>query len=83
MKAWALFLGLKWPGREADHSPPSGAEVKECVELYLYSPNYLDNPLKKLVFPWVNIATAVCCYRGYRTVSCFENKECINMNMGL
>jgi hypothetical protein len=26
-------------GREADHSPPSGAEVKECVELYLRSPN--------------------------------------------
>jgi hypothetical protein len=26
-------------GREADHSPPSSAEVKEWVELYLYSPN--------------------------------------------
>jgi hypothetical protein len=26
-------------GREADHSPPSSAEVKECVELYLHSPN--------------------------------------------
>jgi hypothetical protein len=25
-------------GREADHSPPSGAEVKEWVELYLHSP---------------------------------------------
>jgi hypothetical protein len=24
--------------READHSPPSSAEVKECVELYLHSP---------------------------------------------
>jgi len=23
-------------GREADHSPPSRAEVKKCVELYLY-----------------------------------------------
>jgi hypothetical protein len=22
-----------------DHSPPSSAEVKECVELYLHSPN--------------------------------------------
>jgi hypothetical protein len=29
----ALFLGAKRPGREADHSPPSSAEVKECVEL--------------------------------------------------
>jgi hypothetical protein len=31
--------GVKRPGREADHSPPSSAEVKECVELYLHSPN--------------------------------------------
>jgi hypothetical protein len=26
-------------GRESDHSPPSSAEVKEWVELYLHSPN--------------------------------------------
>jgi hypothetical protein len=26
-------------GREADHSPPSNAEVKEWVELYFHSPN--------------------------------------------
>jgi hypothetical protein len=26
-------------GREADHSPPTSVEVKECVELYLHSPN--------------------------------------------
>jgi hypothetical protein len=25
-------------GRAADHTPPSSAEVKECVELYLHSP---------------------------------------------
>jgi len=35
----ALFLGLKRPWREADYSPPSSAEVKECVELYLQSHN--------------------------------------------
>jgi hypothetical protein len=28
-----------FPGGEADHSPPSNAEVKEWVELYLHSPN--------------------------------------------
>jgi hypothetical protein len=33
------FPGIKRPGREADHSPPSSATVKECVELYLHSPN--------------------------------------------
>jgi len=31
--------GVKQLGREADHSPPSSAEVEECVELYLHSPN--------------------------------------------
>jgi hypothetical protein len=34
----ALSFGVKRPGREADHSPPSTAEVKECVEIYLHSP---------------------------------------------
>jgi hypothetical protein len=33
------FPGVKRLGREANHSPPSSAEVKECVELYLHSPN--------------------------------------------
>jgi hypothetical protein len=28
------FLG----GKEADHSPPCSAEVKECVELFHHSP---------------------------------------------
>jgi hypothetical protein len=28
-----------YSGREADHSPPSSAEVKEWVELYFHSPN--------------------------------------------
>jgi hypothetical protein len=32
-------LGVKRPEREADHSRPCSAEVKECVVLYLHSPN--------------------------------------------
>jgi hypothetical protein len=32
-------LGIKRPGREADHSLPPSTEVKECVELYLHSSN--------------------------------------------
>jgi hypothetical protein len=35
----ALPLGVKRPGRKYDHSPPYSAEVKECMELYLHSPN--------------------------------------------
>jgi hypothetical protein len=37
----ALSLGVKRPGREADHSPSSSAEVKDWVELYLHSPIHL------------------------------------------
>ena len=33
-----LFPGLKRPGRGVDHPPPASAEVKERVELHLYSP---------------------------------------------
>jgi hypothetical protein len=35
----ALSLWVKRPGREDDHSPPTSAEVKECMELYLHFPN--------------------------------------------
>jgi hypothetical protein len=35
----ALSLGVKWSGCEAEHSPPSSAKFKECVELYVHSPN--------------------------------------------
>jgi hypothetical protein len=38
MSTRGFFLGIKRPGREADHSPSSSAEVKECVELYLHYP---------------------------------------------
>jgi len=31
------FPGKKWPGHDVDLPPPFGAEVKERVELYLYS----------------------------------------------
>ena len=31
------FPGVKRPGRDVDHPLPSSAEVKERVELYLYS----------------------------------------------
>jgi len=32
------FPAVKRPERDVDHPPPSSAEVKESVELYLYSP---------------------------------------------
>jgi hypothetical protein len=35
----SLSFGVKRSGREGDDSPPSSAEVKEWVGLYLHSPN--------------------------------------------
>jgi hypothetical protein len=45
-----LSLGVKRSGREADDSPPSSAEVKKYVELYLHSPStpsLRGDPLRK------------------------------------
>jgi hypothetical protein len=33
------FPGVKRPGRGVDHKTPFSVEVKERVELYLYSPS--------------------------------------------
>jgi hypothetical protein len=44
----ALFLGVKRPGREANHSLPSSVEVKECVELYLQFPIRLNGVVVSL-----------------------------------
>jgi hypothetical protein len=40
------FPGVKRPGRGFDHPPSSIAEVKEGVELYLYSPNGPSLPVR-------------------------------------
>jgi hypothetical protein len=39
------FLGVKWLGDGVRQSPPSSDEVKERVELYLYSPSGLSWPV--------------------------------------
>ena len=39
------FLGVKQPGRVVDHSPRLSAEVKERVELCLYSPFGPSRPI--------------------------------------
>jgi hypothetical protein len=46
-KQWvpSFSSGLKRPGRGLDHQHLSSAEVKERVELYLYSPSGLSWPV--------------------------------------
>ena len=34
-----VFPGVKRPGCGVDHPPPSNAEVKERIEIYLYFPS--------------------------------------------
>jgi hypothetical protein len=34
-----LSPGVKWPGLEADYSPPASVEVKKNVDLYIHSPH--------------------------------------------
>jgi len=58
MGTGALSLELKRPEREANHSPPSSLEVKECVELYLYSQIYLSDSYQGL-FPRLQSARSV------------------------
>jgi hypothetical protein len=50
VRTGSLSPGVKRLGREVDHPPPSSAEVKERVELYLYSPFWAF-----IVCPTVNI----------------------------
>ena len=47
------FIGGKVGGawRGVDHPPPSSAEVKETVQLYLYSPSGPNWPVEGLTVP--------------------------------
>ena len=50
------FLGIKRQGHGGDHPPPSNAEVKERVELYIYSPS---RPDLYLLIMWVQITPSM------------------------
>jgi hypothetical protein len=44
-KGIGTFPGVKQPGHGVDHPPPSSTEVKERVELFLYSPSVPSWPV--------------------------------------
>jgi hypothetical protein len=46
------FPEVKRPGRVVDHPPLSGAEVKERVDLYLYSPSGPSWPVVRWTLPF-------------------------------
>jgi len=45
------FLEIKQPGRGVDHTMPFGAEVKERVELYFFSPSGPSWPVLGKLYP--------------------------------
>jgi hypothetical protein len=75
----ALSLGIKWPWREADHSPPPSAEVKECVELHLCSSNtplwHGDHLIaQRQLLPLPSVMLKVVFQGGYSGLTCSSNK---------
>jgi hypothetical protein len=65
----ALSLGVKWPEREADHSPTSNAEVKQCVELYLHFPIRFHGTMLSLKKLNIMVSDYEWCFCRYRIKS--------------
>jgi hypothetical protein len=68
------FSGVKRPGRGVDHPPPCNGEVKERVDLYLYSPSNTSWPLVgwTLLLPF----TGTC----WKSTSCADQRLVINIS---
>jgi hypothetical protein len=49
------FTRIKRLGREADHSPPTSAEVKKNVDLYIHYPRSLHG----VVFKYLSTGTTL------------------------
>jgi hypothetical protein len=61
----AVSLGVKRPEHEADFTPPSSAEVKECMEIYLHStPSWHGDQLKHRDF-----TVTIYLYKSVRRVT--------------
>ena len=53
-------LGVKLPGRSVKHPPPSSAEVKKRVGLYLYSPLGTSWPVPGWTLHWLPDVSKCC-----------------------
>jgi hypothetical protein len=69
----ALTSGIKRLGREADHSPPSNAEVKNCVGLYLHCRNTLLRHSAQLNNGYIFIACLVKHRGNFTLFVIFQN----------
>jgi hypothetical protein len=77
------FPGVKRPGREADHSPPSSAQVKECVELYLHSPIRLHGVVFSLKKTQGQLYLYLYLYEMGGTCSLYQKDEKCIQNFSL
>jgi len=63
------FPGVKRPGCGVDHTPPSRAEVKERVKLYLYSPYGTSWPVLGWALPLPLLSVFLPCLSGMQIAS--------------
>ena len=54
-----FFPGVKRPGRGVDHPNSFSAEVKERVELYLYSPSWPSEPVTGCTLPFTILLSII------------------------
>jgi len=60
-----FFPGAKQPGRVVDHPPPNSTQVKERVELYIYSPSGPSWPIPGWIVPFTFTKMVPCMEEPY------------------
>jgi len=81
---WVSSPGVKRPGHGVDHPPASGVEVKETVQLYLYSPSGSSWPVIAWPLPlYSRIQGApLSCWgiyrrKTYEETQTYSSKQCV------
>jgi hypothetical protein len=69
------FLGVKRPGLGVNHPPPCSAEVKERVELYLYSPSVPSWKVIGRILPYYPLRNLKVRYHLHTNLSIVPNPE--------
>jgi hypothetical protein len=67
--------GKAWPGRDANHSPPSSAEVKNEQELYLLSPHAPQWRIAGSLYLYIYVMVVPPLHIGYLLVRKHEGKR--------
>ena len=70
------LLWVKRPGLGVDHPPPSSAEVKERVKLYLYSPSGASWPVPGRTLPSPYSGSKFCSTHLQTVALCVPNQNC-------